>query len=49
LAARDLQIRKTITQGDPANIVVENLFGKELADRLVSSLWGENRQLPRPV
>ncbi|CAA0082041.1 Uncharacterised protein [Zhongshania aliphaticivorans] len=48
LAARDLQIRKTITQRDPANIVVENLFGKELADRLVGSLWGENRQLPRP-
>ena len=48
LAARDLQIRKTITQGDPANIVVENLFGKDLADRLVASLWGENRQLPRP-
>lgn len=48
IAERDLFIRKTITQRDPANVVVENLFGKELADRLVGSLWGENRTLPRP-
>lgn len=47
-AERDLQIRRCITEGDPANIVVENLFGKELADRLVATLWGRDRQLPRP-
>ncbi len=48
LAERDLLIRRTITEGDPANIVVENLFGTELADRLVHTLWGRDRKLPRP-
>lgn len=47
-AERDLLIRKTITEGDPANIVVENLFGKELCDHLVAALWGRDRTLPRP-
>ncbi len=47
-AERDLLIRRTITEGDPANIVVENLFGKELSDELVAALWGRDRKLPRP-
>ncbi len=48
LAERDLQIRRTITERDPANVVVDKLFGKELGQRLVRQLWGADRKLPRP-
>jgi hypothetical protein len=48
LAARDLAIRRNIAERDPANIVGERLFGKELTDRLVRNLWGGDRVLPRP-
>lgn len=48
LAERDLLIRRTITQRDPANVVVEKLFTKELGQRLVGQLWGADRKLPRP-
>lgn len=48
LAERDLLIRRTITERDPANVVVEKLFTKELGQRLVGQLWGADRQLPRP-
>ena len=46
-AARDLFVRRTICERDPANVVVDNLFGKELSDYLVKTLWGGNRTLPR--
>jgi hypothetical protein len=49
LAKRDELIRKQICESDPANIVAEKIFGKELCDRLVSTLWGGTRTLPRPV
>lgn len=49
IAERDEFIRKTICERDPANIVAENLFGKELTDRLVATLWGGTRTLPRPL
>lgn len=49
LAERDLLIRRTITERDPANIVVEKLFGKTLGQRLVGQLWGADRTLKRPV
>jgi len=48
LAARDELIRRTICERDPANVVVDTLFGKELADELVATLWGGTRTLPRP-
>jgi hypothetical protein len=48
LAARDALIRETICEGDPANIVGEMLFGKELTDRLVKTLHSGTRTLPRP-
>lgn len=48
VAARDLLIRRTITERDPANIVVEKLFGADLGRRLVGQLWGAQRKLPRP-
>lgn len=49
LAERDLLIRRTITERDPANVVVDKLFGEELGQRLVGQLWGADRQLPRPA
>ena len=48
LAERDLLIRRTITERDPANVVVDKLFGEELGQRLVRQLWGADRKLPRP-
>lgn len=38
LAARDLKIRRTICEKDPANVVAEKLFGKELTQQLVDTL-----------
>ena len=46
-AQRDLDIRRYITEGDPANIVVEMLFGETLSEKLVAALWGRDRSLPR--
>jgi hypothetical protein len=48
LAERDLLIRRTITERDPANVVVDKLYGPALGKRLVRQLWGGDRQLPRP-
>lgn len=49
IAQRDLFMRKTICERDPANVIAERLFGKELTDRLVATLWGGTRTLPRPT
>lgn len=43
LAARDLLIRRNICEKDPANIVAERLFGKELTGQLVDTLSGTAR------
>lgn len=43
LAERDLKIRRAIAERDPANVVGEQLFGKEMADALVRGLWGGDR------
>ncbi len=48
LAARDLHIRRTVAERDPANVVGEQLFGKEMADQLVRGLWGGDRLTARP-
>lgn len=48
LAARDLAIRRNIAERDPANVMGERLFGRELTERLVRALWGGDRELPRP-
>ena len=47
-AARDEFIRREIARRDPMNEMVERMYGKSLADKLVNALWGGNRQLPRP-
>ena len=48
LAERDLLIRRTVAERDPANVVGEQLFGKEHADKLVRGLWGGDRLSERP-
>jgi hypothetical protein len=48
LSARDHKVRQTICDGDPANIVAEMLFGKELTDRLIKTLHSGTRTLPVP-
>jgi len=49
LAGRDELIRRTICERDPANVVVDTLFGEELGRYLVKTLWGGTRTLPRPL
>jgi len=49
LAARDELIRRTICERDPANVVVDKLFTKEMGDYLVKTLWGGTRTLPRAI
>ena len=41
-----IDIRRTIADEDPANVIAERLFGKEQADGMVRALWGGDRQLP---
>lgn len=43
IAARDLAIRRNTAELDPANAVVEKIYGKELTDGLVKGLWGGDR------
>jgi hypothetical protein len=47
LAERDLIVRRTICDRDPANAIAVKLFGEETAAALVQTLWGGNRTLPR--
>ncbi|GJM42274.1 MAG: hypothetical protein DHS20C20_25560 [Ardenticatenaceae bacterium] len=47
LAARDLYMRQTICERDPANAIADRLFGEANAAELVQTLWGGNRTLPR--
>ncbi|MGI5268782.1 oxidoreductase [Nonomuraea sp. CA-218870] len=49
LAERDLAIRRNIAERDPANVMGVKLFGQETTDLLVRSLWGGDRELPRPL
>ncbi len=43
LAARDLLVRRNSAERDPGNIFVAQMFGSELTDKLVRSLWGGDR------
>lgn len=43
MAQRDLAIRRNTAELDPANAVVERIYGKELTDGLVKGLWGGER------
>lgn len=48
LAAADETTRRNIAERDPANVMGERYFGVEMTDRLVRTLWGGDRVLPRP-
>ena len=48
LAERDLLVRRTVADRDPANVIGERFFGKETTEALVRALWGGDRVLPRP-
>jgi hypothetical protein len=43
IAFRDRAIRRNTAELDPANVVVEKIYGKELMDGLVKGLWGGDR------
>ena len=43
LAARDAQVRRTICERDPANIVAERVLGAEMTQKLVNTLAGIGR------
>jgi hypothetical protein len=49
LAARDLHLRRSISERDPANAIGARLFGEAMTNRLVRGLWGGDRQLPRAI
>jgi Red chlorophyll catabolite reductase (RCC reductase) len=40
IAHRDMAIRRNTAELDPANVLVEKIYGKELVDNLVKGLWG---------
>lgn len=44
MAFRDLAIRRNTAELDPANVVAERIYGKELTDKLVKGLWGGGRK-----
>ncbi|MFN6464947.1 MAG: red chlorophyll catabolite reductase [Nostoc sp. DedVER02] len=43
LAARDLALRRVSAERDPGNKFAAQIFGSELTDKLVRSLWGGDR------
>lgn len=43
LAANDLALRRNIAELDPANVIAEKIYGKDMADSLVRGLWGGDR------
>ncbi|QIR36209.1 red chlorophyll catabolite reductase [Tolypothrix sp. PCC 7910] len=45
LADRDLGLRRSSAERDPGNKIAVDLFGEELTDKLVRSLWGGDRIL----
>jgi hypothetical protein len=46
---RDELVRKNICQRDPANNLGVKLFGEDSAEKMVATLWGGRRTLPRPM
>ena len=46
LHERDITYRRNAAELDPANVVVENIYGVDLARALVRALWGGDRKNP---
>jgi hypothetical protein len=49
LAERDLFLRRTVAERDPANAMGVRLFGEPMTDQLVRALWGGDRVNQRPT
>ncbi len=47
LAAADEATRRNIAERDPANEMGDRFFGEEMTQRLIRTLWGGDRVLPR--
>ncbi len=47
ISERDQKIRMQICERDPANNLADKMFGEGPASRMVQTLWGGNRTLPR--
>ena len=45
LSERDLFVRRAVAERDPDNKIAIRLFGPELTDKLVRSLWGGDRSM----
>jgi len=43
MAARDLAMRRNTAELDPANVLVQKLYGEQLTEKLVRGLWGGDR------
>jgi hypothetical protein len=48
LAERDLLVRRTVADRDPANVIGVRFFGEEMTERLVRALWAGDRRIPSP-
>ena len=48
MSERDLILRRTVADRDPANVIGERFFGREMTEALVRALWGGDRVFPRP-
>ena len=44
-AARDLHLRRTIIERDPANIIAEKVLGTDFTHQLLRVMWGEAREV----
>lgn len=49
LAERDLILRRTIVERDPANTLAKRRYPPGIEPKLVRALWGADRVLPRPA
>ena len=49
MARKDLLLRRTIVERDPANQLAARRFPPGYEDRLVRALWGAERTIPRPL
>jgi len=49
LAKRDLEVRRSMAERDPANVVAARIYGPELTNALVRGFWGGDRMSPRPA
>ncbi|HEY9649077.1 MAG TPA: hypothetical protein V6C95_00330 [Coleofasciculaceae cyanobacterium] len=49
LAERDLFLRRSSSERDPGNAMAAQMFGTELTNKLIRSLWGGDRKIKPQV